>query len=261
MRNKIAAFYKFVRLNNIIDRQPVLLSYCQTQGIKGTILLAPEGINGTIAGTPEAIASVLSYLCSDPLLVDLEYKESHVDTLPFVRIKVRLKREIVTIGLPEIDPKKQVGTYINPQDWNGILQNPEVTVIDTRNNYEVGIGSFHRAINPHINSFREFPEYVGQNLDPEYHKKVALFCTGGIRCEKATSFLLGKGFPQVYHLKGGILRYLEEIPSIESLWSGECFVFDKRMAVSYGLEPCDHEMDPNCEVKAFYPQRFDSDTP
>ncbi|CCH68300.1 Rhodanese domain protein UPF0176,cyanobacterial/alphaproteobacterial subgroup [Richelia intracellularis HH01] len=242
MKNKVATFYKFVRLNNIVDQQPVLLSYCQTQGIKGTILLAPEGINGTIAGTPEAITSVLSYLRSDPLLVDLEHKESYVDIIPFIRIKVRLKREIVTIGLPEVDPNKEVGTYVNPQDWNNILQNPEVTVIDTRNNYEVGIGSFKRAINPHINSFREFPEYVGQNLDPKDHKKVALFCTGGIRCEKATSFMLSKGFPQVYHLRGGILRYLGEIPSIESLWSGECFVFDKRVAVSYGLKPYHNEM-------------------
>ena len=238
----VATFYKFIKLPDISDRQPVLLSYCEAQAIKGTILLATEGINGTIAGTPEAIATVFSYLRRDPLLADLEYKKSYVNTLPFARMKVRLKKEIVTIGLPEVDPSEQVGTYVNPQDWNHIIQDPEVTVIDTRNDYEVSIGSFQGATNPHTDSFREFPEYVKQNLDPGKHKKVALFCTGGIRCEKATSFMLSKGFPQVYHLKGGILRYLGEISSIESLWSGECFVFDKRVAVSYGLEPYHNEM-------------------
>ncbi|CDN13252.1 MAG: rhodanese-related sulfurtransferase [Richelia sp.] len=242
----IATFYKFIKLPDISVRQPVLLSYCQAQGIKGTILLATEGINGTIAGTPEAIATVLCYLRRDPLLVDLEHKESYVDTPPFARMKVRLKKEIVTIGLPEIDPSKRVGTYVNSQDWNQIIQDPEVTVVDTRNDYEVSIGSFQGAKNPHTDSFREFPEYVKQNLDPKKHKKVALFCTGGIRCEKATSFMLEQGFSQIYHLKGGILKYLEEVPVTESLWSGECFVFDERVAVSHGLEPGHYEMCPSC---------------
>ena len=197
----VATFYKFIKLPDISDRQPVLLSYCEAQAIKGTILLATEGINGTIAGTPEAIATVFSYLRRDPLLADLEYKKSYVNTLPFARMKVRLKKEIVTIGLPEVDPSEQVGTYVNPQDWNHIIQDPEVTVIDTRNDYEVSIGSFQGATNPHTDSFREFPEYVKQNLDPGKHKKVALFCTGGIRCEKASAYFKHKGFKNVHQLE------------------------------------------------------------
>jgi UPF0176 protein len=242
----VATFYKFIKLPDVSDRQHTYLSYCQAQGAKGTILLAPEGINGTIAGTSEAVSAVLSYLRNDPLLADLEHKESYVDAPPFARMKVRLKKEIVTIGLSDIDPSEQVGTYVNPQEWNQIIQDPEVTVIDTRNDYEVSIGSFQRAKNPHTDSFREFPEYVRQNLDPKQHKKVALFCTGGIRCEKATAFMLAQGFQEVYHLKGGILKYLEEVQKSESLWEGECFVFDERVAVSHGLEPGSYEMCSSC---------------
>ncbi len=245
----VATLYKFIKLAEAVPlehRQSSLLSYCQAQGVKGTILLAAEGINGTIAGTRQAIDAVLSYLRTDPLFADLEHKESYTDTLPFARMKVRLKKEIVTMGLPEIDPSEQVGTYVSPQEWNRIIQDPEVTVIDTRNDYEVSIGSFQGAKNPHTNSFREFPEYVDQNLDPDKHKKVALFCTGGIRCEKATSLLLARGFSEVYHLKGGILKYLESVPTAESLWSGECFVFDKRVTVSQGLEPGNYETCPSC---------------
>ncbi len=242
----VAALYKFVKLLDFVEKQEPLQSYCQAQGVKGTILLAQEGINGTIAGDRESIDSVLSFLRSDPRLHDLDHKESYTDHPPFKRMKVRLKKEIVTIGLPEVDPSEQVGIYVDPQDWNEIISNPEVTVIDTRNDYEIGIGTFQNAQNPQTESFREFPEYVEQNLDPTKHKKVALFCTGGIRCEKATSFMLSQGFEEVYHLKGGILKYLEEVPETESLWSGECFVFDERVTVRYGLESGNYEMCPSC---------------
>lgn len=242
----VAALYKFVKLPDFADKQEPLQSYCEEQGVKGTILLAQEGINGTIAGERKNINSVLSFLRADPRLQDLEYKESYAQKPPFKRIKVRLKKEIVTIGLPEVDPSEQVGSYVNPQDWNEIISDPEVVTIDTRNDYEVGIGSFKGAQNPQTESFREFPDYVEQNLDPSKHKKIALFCTGGIRCEKATSFMLSQGFDEVYHLKGGILKYLEEVPAAESLWSGECFVFDERVAVGHGLEAGNYEMCPGC---------------
>ncbi|MEH2128720.1 oxygen-dependent tRNA uridine(34) hydroxylase TrhO [Nostoc sp.] len=238
----VAALYKFVRLPDFAEKRDSLLSYCQAQGVKGTILLALEGINGTIAGSPQAIDSVLWFLRSDPRLADLESKESYTETPPFERMKVRLKQEIVTLGLPEIDPNEQVGIYVNPQEWNDLISNPEVTVIDTRNDYEVNIGTFQGAENPQTESFREFPDYVRHHLDPTKHKKVALFCTGGIRCEKASSFMLAQGFAEVYHLKGGILKYLQEVPAQESLWEGECFVFDERVAVSHGLEKGSYEL-------------------
>ncbi|AFY33730.1 rhodanese-related sulfurtransferase [Calothrix sp. PCC 7507] len=232
----VVAFYKFVSLPDFAQIQDPLLAYCQEQGVKGTILLAKEGINGAIAGSHQAVESVLNFLRADPRLTDLEHKESPADTPPFERMKVRLKSEIVTLGLPEVDPNEQVGTYVNPQEWNDLISDPEVTVIDTRNDYEVNIGSFPRAQNPQTNTFREFPDYVRHNLDPTKHKKVAMFCTGGIRCEKASAFMLAQGFAEVYHLKGGILKYLEEVPAAESLWEGECFVFDERVAVRQGLE-------------------------
>ncbi|MBD2447507.1 rhodanese-related sulfurtransferase [Nostoc sp. FACHB-152] len=238
----VAALYKFVSLPDFAEKQEPLLSYCLEQNIKGTILLAAEGINGTIAGSRQSIDALLAYLRSDPRLVNLEHKESYAQTPPFERMKVRLKTEIVTLGLPEVDPNQQVGIYVTPQEWNDLISDPEVIVIDTRNNYEVKIGSFKRAENPQTQSFREFPEYVQNHLDPNQHKKVALFCTGGIRCEKASSFMLAQGFTEVYHLKGGILKYLEEIPAAESLWEGECFVFDERIAVRHGLEQGTHEL-------------------
>lgn len=246
MTQVVATFYKFVRLPDFTEKQKLFLAYCQAQGIKGTILLAAEGINGTIAGSRQAIDSVLSFLRSDPLLADLEHKESYADSPPFERMKVRLKREIVTLGLPEIDPNDQVGTYVSPEEWNALISDPEVTVIDTRNDYEVSIGSFKAAENPKTASFRQFPDYVRHQLDPTKHKKVALFCTGGIRCEKASSFMMAQGFPEVYHLKGGILKYLEEVPADESLWEGECFVFDQRVAVDHGLTIGSHELCPSC---------------
>lgn len=238
----VATLYKFVKLPDFADKREPLLSYCQGQGVKGTILLAEEGINGTIAGSRQAIDSVLWFLRSDSRLADLEHKESYTQTPPFERMKVRLKQEIVTLGLPEIDPNERVGTYVTPQEWNDLISDPEVTVIDTRNDYEVNIGTFQGAENPQTDSFREFPDYVRHHLDPTQHKKVALFCTGGIRCEKASSFMLAQGFAEVYHLKGGILKYLQEIPAQESLWEGECFVFDERVAVSHGLESGSYEL-------------------
>ena len=237
----IATFYKFVTISNPEAIRAQILTWCQQQ-IKGTIILAEEGINGTIAGSSDAIANILTLLRSLPGLADLEHKESTSKKLPFARLKVKIKPEIVTLGLPAVNPTRQVGTYVEPQDWNQIISNPEVVVIDTRNDYEVEIGTFQEAENPNTESFREFPEYVAQNLDPQQHSKVAMFCTGGIRCEKASSYLLSQGFQEVYHLKGGILKYLENVSPQESLWSGECFVFDERVAVKEGLELGSHEL-------------------
>jgi len=242
----VITFYKFVPLPDFAAMQTPLLAYCEAQQIKGTILLAAEGVNGTIAGSKAAIASILDFLRADPRLADLEWKTSAADTLPFERMKVRLKQEIVTLGLPEIDPNQAVGTYVDPANWNALITDPEVMVIDTRNEYEVAIGTFQGAQNPNTDSFRDFPDYVRHELDPSQHKKVALFCTGGIRCEKASAFMLAQGFETVYHLKGGILKYLETVPVEASLWQGECFVFDQRIAVKHGLEPGTYDMCRSC---------------
>lgn len=238
----VATFYKFVALPEINNQQKSLLAYCLEKEIKGTILLAPEGINGTIAGTRTAINDLLSWLRADPHLGDIEHKESTAQFLPFARIKVKIKPEIVTLGIPEVNPTQQVGTYVTSQDWNQIISDPEVTVIDTRNDYEVKIGSFKQAIDPQTDSFRQFPQYVAENLNPQQHPKVAMFCTGGIRCEKASSYMLSQGFKEVYHLQGGILKYLEEVPLEESLWQGECFVFDERVALKHRLESGSYEL-------------------
>jgi UPF0176 protein len=246
MTQIVATFYKFVKLPDFAQKQAPLLTYCQSQDIRGTILLAAEGINGTIAGSRQAIDSVLSFLRSDPRLINLEHKESSADSPPFDRLKVRLKKEIVTLGLPEIDPSDRVGTYVSPQEWNALISDPEVTLIDTRNDYEVSIGTFKGAQNPKTASFRQFPDYVRTHLNPTQHKKVAMFCTGGIRCEKATSLMMAQGFQEVYHLQGGILKYLEEVSPEESLWQGECFVFDQRVAVEHGLEAGTHDMCRSC---------------
>jgi UPF0176 protein len=223
-----------------------LLAFCQAQHLKGTILLAAEGINGTIAGDRTAIDAFLQYLRSYPALADLRHRESIAPGSPFQRLKVKIKREIVTMGIPEIQPTQEVGIYVEPSAWNDLISDPEVLVIDTRNDYEVSIGSFQGAINPHTDSFRDFPEYVQQHLDPQRHRKIAMFCTGGIRCEKASAYLLAQGFPEVYHLQGGILHYLEAIPSQESLWQGECFVFDERVALQQGLGPGHYHLCPDC---------------
>jgi UPF0176 protein len=246
MTSAVATFYKFVELTDFAEKRQPLLAYCQSQGIKGTILLAPEGINGTIWGDRQAIDAVMSFLQKDVRLSDLIAKESYSEDSPFDRMKVKLKREIVTLGRPEANPNRQVGTYVSPQAWNALITDPDVIVIDTRNDYEVSIGSFRGAINPQTKSFRQFPDYVQQHLDPSQHKKVAMFCTGGIRCEKASSFMLNQSFQEVYHLKGGILKYLEEVPPDESLWEGECFVFDQRVALQHGLIEGTYEMCRSC---------------
>ena len=233
----VAALYRFVAVDDPAALREPLLERCKAAGLRGTLLLAPEGINGTIAGTREAIDAVLAWLRSDTRFRDLEYKESQSESQPFLRMKVKLKREIVTMGVPSVDPKSGVvGTYVSPGEWNALLDDPELTLIDTRNDYETAIGSFCGAIDPQITNFREFPRWVKDNLDPTKQRRVAMFCTGGIRCEKATSYLLEQGFEEVYHLRGGILKYLEDVPAERSRWRGECFVFDERVAVNHALE-------------------------
>ena len=232
----VAALYKFVILEDYQALREPLLDVCQAAGTRGTLLLAEEGINGTIAGTREGIDAVIAYLKSDPRLADIDHKESFDDHNPFHRMKVKLKKEIVTMGVPGIDPNRVVGTYVEPKNWNALIEDPEVLLIDTRNDYEYGIGTFRGAIDPHTTTFREFPAWVREHLDPSRHKKVAMFCTGGIRCEKASAFMLQEGFEEVYHLQGGILKYLEEVPEQDSAWEGECFVFDNRVAVDHHLE-------------------------
>lgn len=241
-----AAFYKFVDLPNFEDRRAPLLAFCEAHNVKGLILLAREGINSTIAGAPEDVHAVLAYLRSDPLLSDLEHKESFANKPPFHRMKVRLKREIVTLGVPGISPTRRVGQYVRPKDWNALISSPDVVVVDTRNDYEVEIGTFKGALDPNIQSFSQLPGWVQQAKELEARNgkkpKVAMFCTGGIRCEKSTSLMLEHGFEEVFHLQGGILKYLEEVPPEQSLWEGECFVFDERVSVGHGLKPGPHEL-------------------
>ena len=237
----VAALYQFVALQNIEQLQTAIKSFCDEKAIKGTLLLATEGINGTVAGTREAIDALMTFLKGMPSFADIEHKESFAGEMPFYRMKVKLKKEIVTMGVAGISPTKKVGQYVKAADWNALINDPEVIVIDTRNDYEVDIGSFKGAIDPRTTNFREFPEYVKNNLDPTQHKKVAMFCTGGIRCEKASSYMLEQGFDEVYHLQGGILKYLETVPETESLWAGECFVFDQRVAVGHGLAESDYD--------------------
>ncbi len=235
-----AAFYKFVELPDYALLKAPLLSFCEQHGVKGMILLATEGINSTIAGQPEGVRAVLAYLRQDPRLADLQHKEAWSDKAPFYRMKVRLKREIVTLGVPEANPAKLAGTYVTPADWNALISDPGVVVIDTRNHYEVAIGTFAGALNPQVDSFSKLPQWVEQAaiLRPATGKKpkVAMFCTGGIRCEKSTALMRLQGFDEVYHLEGGILKYLETVPPEQSLWQGACFVFDERVSVGHGLE-------------------------
>jgi UPF0176 protein len=250
------AFYQFVSLKNIDQLQAFILKFCQKNSIKGTILLASEGINGTISGDEKKIQKFIEFIKEDSFFKNnfknLEHKESWASKNPFYRMKVRLKREIVALGVDGISPTKKVGEYVNPEDWNKLINDPNTIVIDTRNNYEVDIGTFKNAINAETETFREFPTFVGKNLKDKKQKKVAMFCTGGIRCEKATSLMLEEGFEDVYHLKGGILKYLETIPKDKSLWQGECFVFDQRVAVTHGLDEgqydqcyaCRHPLSP-----------------
>ena len=232
----VCALYKFVRLENFEALKAPLLASMENNNVKGTLLLAQEGINGTIAGIKHDLDAVLDFLRSDIRLAKLSHKESFHQSTPFQRTKVKLKKEIVTMGIEGIDPNQVVGTYVKPKDWNALISDPDVLLVDTRNDYEVEIGTFENALNPDTTSFREFPEYVKQNLDKNKHKKVAMFCTGGIRCEKSTAYLKEQGFEEVYHLEGGILKYLEEVPAEETMWQGECFVFDGRVAVNHDLQ-------------------------
>ena len=236
---KVMAIYKFADLPDAAEIQPVLAAFCCGRGIKGTLILAPEGINGTVAGTADAIDALAGLLFDGALfggrLAGAEVKYSTAETLPFLRMKVRLKSEIVTLRAPEANPAKTVGTYVEPEDWNGLIERNDVVLVDTRNDYEVGLGTFQRALDPATRSFTEFKDYVATHLDPKRDKKVAMFCTGGIRCEKASSYLLSQGFEEVFHLKGGILKYLEVVPESESRFAGECFVFDERVSVGHGL--------------------------
>ena len=253
-----AALYQFVELPDFAQLQTPLLAVCDAHGIKGTLLLAAEGINGTIAGLPDDVHAVLDYLRSDPLfnnrLATLEHKESWASAMPFYRMKVRLKKEIVTLGVPDVHPALMAGQYVKPQDWNQLIAQPGVVLVDTRNDYEVSIGTFAGAVNPATASFSELPAWVenemqsgGKLADVNGIKpKVAMFCTGGIRCEKSTAFLKSKGFDEVYHLQGGILKYLETVPEAQSQWQGQCFVFDERVSVGHGLAEGNLELCRSC---------------
>jgi UPF0176 protein len=230
-----------VRLENYKELRQPLLDEMLKADVKGTLLLAYEGINGTIAGSRVGVDHVLAWLKSDERLADFDTKESYTDEMPFYRTKVKLKKEIVTMGVQGIDPNLKVGRYIKPENWNELISDPDTILIDTRNDYEYQIGTFKNAVNPDTDTFREFPKYVKENLDPKKHKKVAMFCTGGIRCEKSTAYLMEQGFEEVFHLQGGILKYLEEVPQDNTLWEGECFVFDNRVAVNHDLEKGSYE--------------------
>ncbi len=242
----VAALYKFAPLPEFRDLQQPLKECCEAGGVMGTLLLAEEGINGTIAGTRQAIDAVMDLIRSIPALRDLEYKESHAPQMPFYRLKIRLKTEIVTLGVPGVSPLKKVGTYVAPKEWNDLISDPDVLVLDTRNDYETVMGTFQGAVDPKTKTFRSFPDYVKANLDPTKHKKIAMYCTGGIRCEKASSYMLEQGFEEVYHLKGGILKYLEEVDNQESLWEGECFVFDERVGIKHNLDLGTFELCRSC---------------
>jgi UPF0176 protein len=239
MPYKVAAFYQFAALPDFRELREPLRATCAGLGLKGSVLLAHEGINGTLAGQPEAIAALVEELQCGTLfggrLDNLELKFSHAAATPFQRLKIRLKKEIVTLGDSDTDPTRQVGIYVDPADWNALIAGPDTLVIDTRNAFEVAMGTFPGAVDPGIRSFGQFKDFATLQLDPAKHQRIAMFCTGGIRCEKASAYLLARGFAEVYHLKGGILGYLEGVPEAESRWRGECFVFDDRVALGHGL--------------------------
>ncbi|MEM1056490.1 MAG: rhodanese-related sulfurtransferase [Bacteroidota bacterium] len=256
----VAAFYRFASLPDAADLREPLLALGRQRGVRGTILLAKEGVNGTIAGEEADVRAVLAHLRADPRLAPLEHKESWAEAQPFRAFKVRLKREIVTMGVPELDPTATVGTYVPPEDWNALIARDDMVVIDARNDYEVAIGTFEGAVDPQTASFRELPAWLEEQETLAEKPPVAMFCTGGIRCEKSTALLRSKGFEEVYHLQGGILKYLEEIPEEESTWRGECFVFDERVSVTHGLAPgrysmcraCGDPVAPEDEAHAHY---------
>jgi len=242
----VAALYHFAPVPHFSALRGPLQALCEENDVRGTLLLAHEGINGTIAGPPEGVRAVLAFLRRQPEFAALEHKESHAAEMPFLRMKVRLKKEIVTMGVEDIDPNRSVGTYVAPQDWNALISDPDTIVIDTRNDYETAIGMFKGAVDPNTKTFREFPDWVRNNTGLHNKPKIAMYCTGGIRCEKATAFMKEEGFEEVYHLKGGILKYLEEVPPEESLWEGACFVFDERVSVTHGLAEGEHELCRAC---------------
>ncbi|ASJ91677.1 rhodanese-related sulfurtransferase [Porphyrobacter sp. CACIAM 03H1] len=245
---QVAALYQFTRFDDPAALQGPLLAVCEAHGIKGTLLLAREGINGTIAGMPEALDGVLAHIRALPGCANLDVKFSSAPAMPFGKMKVRVKREIVTMGQPDIDPTLSVGTYVDAQDWNALIADPDTVVIDTRNDYEVAIGTFAGAVDPATPSFRDFPAWFRDNREALLagKKKVAMFCTGGIRCEKSTSFLRAEGVEEVYHLRGGILKYLEQVSESDSLWQGECFVFDERVSLGHGLAQGTHSRCQPC---------------
>jgi UPF0176 protein len=236
----VAAFYQFAALPDFRDLREPLRAVCAGLGLKGSVLLAHEGINGTVAGGTEAIGALVEELRTGTLfggrLDNLELKFSRAGAMPFARLKIRLKKEIVTLGDAAVDPTRQVGTYVEPADWNALISAPDTLVIDTRNAFEVAMGTFDGAVDPGIRSFGQFKDFAARRLDPAKHRKIAMFCTGGIRCEKASAYLLAQGFSEVFHLKGGILRYLEGVPKEQSRWRGDCFVFDERVSLGHGLE-------------------------
>ena len=242
----VAALYHFTRFAQPAAHQAALRDLCRTNRVTGTLLLAPEGINGTIAGPEAGVAAVLEAIRALPGFSDMEWKLSSAATRPFARMKVRLKKEIVTMGRPEVDPRARSGHHVAPSDWNALISAPDVAVIDTRNAYEVAIGTFEGAIDPQTESFRDFPAWWEENRHRFHNKRIAMFCTGGIRCEKSTNYLLGQGVEEVYHLKGGILKYLEDIPEDQSRWQGSCFVFDGRVSVGHGLGEGPHELCHAC---------------
>ena len=247
---RIAALYQFARFDDPVSIKPGLQASMESNGVRGTLLLAREGINGTIAGSDDGIEAVLDHVRTLPGCAMIEVKESRAATMPFHRTKVRLKKEIVTMGQPDLDPLAGVGTYVAPEDWNALISDPDTILIDTRNDYEVKIGTFAGAIDPETKSFREFPEWFRAKRDEIEAEgrspRIAMFCTGGIRCEKSTAFARAEGVEEVFHLKGGILNYLEHVPEAESLWQGECFVFDERVSVGHGLKPGDHALCRAC---------------
>lgn len=244
----VAALYKFVRLADYVTLRDTLYDTMVANKVKGTLLLAEEGINGTICGSREGVDAVKDWLDADGRFTGMSYKESLSEELAFYRTKVKLKKEIVTMGVEGIDPANIVGTYVKGEDWNTLISDPDTVLIDTRNDYEVAIGTFKNAVNPNTTTFREFPQWAADNLDKRKHKKVAMFCTGGIRCEKSTAYLKEQGFDEVYHLDGGILKYLEDMPEEKSLWQGECFVFDQRVAVKHGLEQGSYDQCYACRM-------------
>ena len=243
---RIIAIYKFVSLPDYIALRDTLYTLCTENRISGTLLVAEEGLNGTVSGSNEGIQALIDYLDADSRFDGMSLKESWADQNPFLRMKVRLKKEIVTLGKDGIDPTKEVGTYVKPEQWNALIERPDIVVIDTRNDYEIEIGTFKNAVNPNTKTFREFPQWVADADALGKKPAVAMFCTGGIRCEKATAFMLQQGFEEVYHLEGGILKYLETVPEKDSLWEGECFVFDDRVSVDHSLAPGSYDMCHGC---------------